>query len=67
MTKKLWVKELKSSSVICGFQFENEQKKSVLEGEVTLVNVKIQEDRNSIKSEPFNEEMKGKISKFIIE
>ena len=64
LTKKLWVKELKSSSVVCGFQFTNEQDKTVLEGEVTLVNVKIQEDRNSIKADPFNDEMKIKISKY---
>ena len=64
LTKKLWVKELKSSSVVCGFQFTNEQEKTVLEGEVTLVNVKIQEDRNSIKADPFNDEMKIKISKY---
>ena len=66
LTKKLWVNELKSSSVICGFQFVNEQEKIVLEGEVTLVNVKIQEDRNIIKAEPFNEEMKSKIFNFHI-
>lgn len=66
LTKKLWVKELKSSSVICGFQFVNTQEKNILEGEVTLVNVKIQDDRNSIKSEPFSEVMKEKISKFIL-
>ena len=65
LTKKLWVKELKSSSVICGFQFVNEVEKTVLEGEVTLVNVKIQVDRNTIKAEPFNEEMKTKITKYI--
>jgi 4-hydroxybenzoyl-CoA thioesterase len=65
LTKKLWVKELKSSSVICGFQFVNEVEKTVLEGEVTLVNVKIQEDRNSIKAEPFTEEMKEKIKKYL--
>ena len=64
LTKKLWVKELKTSSVICGFQFINQNEKTVLEGEVTLVNVKIQEDRNAIKSEPFNEEMKTLITKF---
>jgi 4-hydroxybenzoyl-CoA thioesterase len=64
LTKKLWVKELKSSSIICGFQFENQKNQTVLEGEVTLVNVKIQEDRQSIKAEPFNEEMKNKISVF---
>lgn len=66
LTKKLWVKELKSSSVICGFRFEDENEMTCLEGEVTLVNVKISEDRNSIKAEAFNEEMKSKISKFII-
>ena len=64
LTKKLWVKELKSSSVVCSFQFTNEQDKTVLEGEVTLVNVKIQEDRNSIKADPFNEEIKKKIMNY---
>jgi 4-hydroxybenzoyl-CoA thioesterase len=66
LTKKLWVKELKNSSVICGFQFINQQEKTVLEGEVTLVNVKIQEDRHNIKAESFNEKMKHKISNFIL-
>ena len=61
ISKKLWVAELKSSSIVCGFQFTNQEDKTVLEGEVTLVNVKIQEDRQSIKAEPFNEEMKSKI------
>ncbi|MFN3757406.1 MAG: acyl-CoA thioesterase [Flavobacterium sp.] len=67
LTKKLWVKELKSASVVCGFQYTNEQQKIVLEGEVTLVNVKISEDRNHIKAESFNEAMKEKISKFILD
>ncbi|RRJ92017.1 acyl-CoA thioesterase [Paenimyroides tangerinum] len=66
LTKKLWVKELKNSSVICGFHFTNQEDKTVLEGEVTLVNVAIAEDRKTIKSEAFNEETKEKISKFII-
>ncbi len=64
LTKKLWVSELKTSSIVCGFQFLNENDNTVLEGEVTLVNVKIQEDRQSIKAEAFNEEMKNKISKY---
>lgn len=64
LTKKLWVKELKNSSILCGFLFENEQGKMVLEGEVTLVNVVIAEDRHSIKAEPFNEEMKQKIKNY---
>ncbi len=61
LSKNLWVAELKSSSIVCGFQFTNQEDKTVLEGEVTLVNVKIQEDRQSIKAEPFNEKMKEKI------
>lgn len=64
LAKKLWVNELKTSSIICGFQFVNEQEKTVLEGEVTLINVKIQEDRQSMKAEPFNEEMKNKIRNY---
>lgn len=66
LTKKLWVKELKSSSLICGFRFEDESENTCLEGEVTLVNVKISEDRNSIKAEAFTEEMKEKLSTFMI-
>jgi 4-hydroxybenzoyl-CoA thioesterase len=66
LSKKLWVAQLKSSSIVCGFQFTNQEDKTVLEGEVTLVNVKIQEDRQSIKAEPFNEEMKQKISNYLI-
>lgn len=66
LTKKLWVKELKNSSVICVFHFINQENKTVLEGEVTLVNVSIAEERKTIKSEAFNEETKEKISKFII-
>ena len=65
LTKKLWVKELKNSSILCGFEFKNESNTIVLEGEVTLVNVKIQEDRQSIKAEPFSEEMKEKINKYL--
>lgn len=67
ITKKLWVKELRNSSVLCGFQFVNENSATVLEGEVTLVNVSISEDRNSVKSEAFSEEIKSKIVNYIIE
>ena len=67
LTKSLWVKELKNSSIICGFQFINEKEKTVLEGEVTLVNVAIQEDRQNIKAEAFNEEMKEKIMNYKLE
>ena len=61
LTKKLWVKELKNSSILCGFAFENENNNLVLEGEVTLVNVAFNVDRKGIKAEPFSEEMKNKI------
>ena len=66
LTKKLWVINLGGASVNCGFRFEDEQGKTCLEGEVTLVNVAIAEDRNNIKAEPFSEEMKVLISKFKI-
>ena len=66
LTKKLWVKNLGSASILCGFKFEDEQGKTCLEGEVTLVNVAFQENKNDIKAEPFNEEMKERISKFIV-
>ena len=66
LTKKLWVKELKSSSVVCGFHFVDQQEKTVLEGEVTLVNVAIAEDRKTIKAEAFNDEVKTKIEKYLL-
>ena len=65
LTKKLWVKELKNSSILCGFEFENESNTIVLEGEVTLVNVAFNPDRNGIKAEPFNEETKVKIQRYL--
>lgn len=64
LTKKLWVIKLGGASVNCGFRFEDEQGKICLEGEVTLVNVAIAEDRNNIKAEAFNEEMKKKIRNY---
>jgi 4-hydroxybenzoyl-CoA thioesterase len=67
LTKKLWVKNLGSASILCGFSFEDEQGKTCLEGEVTLVNVAFQENKNDIKAEPFNEEMKNKISNYKLE
>lgn len=64
LTKKLWVIELKNSSILCGFQFVNEAESTVLEGEVTLVNVAFNPERNGIKAEPFTEEMKNKIRNY---
>ena len=65
LTKKLWVKELKNSSILCGFEFKNESNTIVLEGEVTLVNVAFNAERHGIKAEPFSEEMKEKINKYL--
>jgi len=64
LTKKLWVIKLGSASVTCGFRFEDEQGKTCLEGEVTLVNVAIAEDRSNIKAEVFNDEIREKIKKY---
>ena len=64
LTKKLCVKELKNSSILCGFQFVNESENTVLEGEVTLVNVTFNPERNGIKAEPFTVEMKNKIMNY---
>ncbi len=64
LTKKLWVKHLGGSSILCGFEFVDEHGVTCLEGEVTLVNVIIQDDRNSIKAEPFNEEIKKLIMNY---
>ncbi len=66
LTKKLWVVKLGGASVNCGSRFEDEEGKICLEGEVTLVNVAIAQGRDNIKAEAFNEEMKTKISKFLI-
>ncbi|NHN25755.1 acyl-CoA thioesterase [Flavobacterium jejuense] len=63
LTKKLWVKNLGGASVLCGFKFEDEEGKTCLEGEVTLVNVAFNENRNDIKAEDFSEEIKSKIKK----
>ncbi|WP_298223244.1 thioesterase family protein [Flavobacterium sp.] len=65
LMKKLWVKNLGFASVLCGFEFVDESGKTTLSGEVTLVNVAFNEERNDIKAEPFSEEMKSRISKYI--
>jgi 4-hydroxybenzoyl-CoA thioesterase len=65
LAKNLWVKELKSSSMVCGFEFINQNEQTVLTGEVTLVNVKIQADRQNIKAETFDDVIKEKIIKYI--
>ena len=67
LIKKLWVIKLGSASVVCVFVFEHQNGDVCLQGEVTLVNVAIAEDRKEIKSEAFNEEIIKRITPFIIE
>lgn len=64
LTKSLWVSRLGGASVTCGFKFEDEQGTTCLEGEVTLVNVAINNGRDAIKAEPFNEVMKKRITNY---
>jgi 4-hydroxybenzoyl-CoA thioesterase len=66
LTKFLWVKNMGGASLLCGFKFEDEAGAICLEGEVTLVNVAFKDNKGGIKAESFSEEMKEKISKFIV-
>ncbi len=66
LTKSLWVKNMGGASLLCGFKFEDEAGAICLEGEVTLVNVAFKDNKGGIKAEPFSEEMKEKISKYVI-
>ncbi|MFN8273557.1 MAG: thioesterase family protein [Flavobacteriaceae bacterium] len=67
LTKKLWVKNIGFASLLCGFEFIDDEGKTTLSGEVTLVNVAFNQDRDGIKAEPFNDEIKSKIQKYLIE
>ena len=66
LIKYLWVKNLGGASVNCGFRFKDAEGNTCLEGEVTLVNVAISKDRNAIKAEPFSEDIKEKITPYIV-
>jgi 4-hydroxybenzoyl-CoA thioesterase len=67
LTKKIAIKQLKSSSMVCAFAFENESASLVLEGEVTLVYVAISADRQSIQSSPFSEPFRQLLSTYLLE
>ncbi|MBS7786839.1 acyl-CoA thioesterase [Flavobacterium sp. CYK-55] len=67
LTKKLWVKNIGFASLLCGFEFTDDEGKTTLSGEITLVNVAFNQDRDGIKAEPFNDEIKSKIQKYLIE
>lgn len=66
LTKKLWVKHLGGASILCGFRFEDEAGATCLEGEVTLVNVAFNPNRDGIKAEAFNDDMKHKINQYLL-
>lgn len=67
LNKSLWVKNIGGASLLCGFRFADENDNTCLEGEVTLVNVAFSATRESIKAEPFSDEMKAKIQPFVAE
>jgi 4-hydroxybenzoyl-CoA thioesterase len=67
LTKSLWVTRLGGASVTCGFTFVHSNGNTCLEGEVTLVNVGLNKERNNIQAVPFSEETKNKIGRFIVE
>lgn len=58
LTQYLWVIEMGNSSVLCGFRFENAGAQICLEGEVRLVYVTISEDRKTIKSKEFPDDLR---------
>ena len=66
ISKQLWVKELGSSSVLCGFRFAHENDDTILEGEVRLVNVALNEERTYMQSSPFSSEIKIKMEPYFI-
>ena len=67
LSKSLWVKHLGSTSITCGFRFEDEQQKTCLEGEVTLVNVALNKGSGEIKAEAFADETRARISQYVID
>jgi 4-hydroxybenzoyl-CoA thioesterase len=65
LTKQLWVSNLGSASVTCGFKFEDADGKTCLEGEVTLVNVALNKGSHVIKAEAFSEDTRTRIQKYL--
>ncbi len=65
LQKTLWVNSVGGSSMSCGFEFTKDSGELCLEGEVTLVNVAIDKESGTIKSEPFDQKTREKISGFL--
>ena len=66
LTKKIGVLKLGTASVTCAFQFDHEDGSLCLSGEVTLVYVSLGGENAGIKSAPFSEEMKNRLSSFVV-
>ena len=64
--KHLWVKELGSSSVLCGFRFAHQNHDTILEGEVRLVNVALNETRTYMQSSPFSPDIKARMEPYFV-
>lgn len=67
LSKYLWIKNVGSSSLTCGIQFEHADKSICLQGEVTLVRVSVATNRKDIKAIPFSDELRAQFEKYIIE
>lgn len=66
LTKYLWVKKLGTSSMQCGFKFEHADGSLCLEGEVSLVRVDFNDERDEIKASAFPEEMRARLENYLI-
>ncbi len=65
LKKSLWVKHLGKSSVNCQFEFLHANGEVCLEGEVTLVNVALDEQRGKIAAAAFSDSMKQNIRPYL--
>lgn len=65
ITKELWVNELGGSSIKCGFAFRSAEGELRLQGKVTLVYVKLENESGGIKSEAIPAAMREKISLYL--
>lgn len=66
LDKSLWVIGIGGASVNCGFKFSHADGSTCLEGEVTLVNVAIDKATDSIKADPFTDDLKNRILQYKI-
>jgi 4-hydroxybenzoyl-CoA thioesterase len=65
LEKSLWVIKLGGSSVTFAFRFAHADGATCLEGEATLVNVALDKGGNGIKAEPFSDDTRARINKYL--